>query len=49
MRTLQDGNWYQGGRWVTVSRKKNKNREELGGCGLVLGQVILNFFFSFFG
>ena len=28
------GNWYQGARWVTVSRRKNKNREDLGGCGL---------------
>ena len=34
MRTLQHGNWYQGARWVTVSRRKNKNREDLGGCGL---------------
>ena len=33
MRTLQHGNWYQGARWVNVSRRKNKNREELGGCG----------------
>ena len=33
MRTFQHGNWYQGARWVTVSREK-KNREDLGGCGL---------------
>ena len=34
MRTLQHGNWYQGARSVIVSRRKKKNREELGGCGL---------------
>ena len=48
MRTLQDGNWYQGGRWVTVSRKKNKNREELGGCGLGFRTSHTQFFFLFF-
>ena len=47
MRTLQHGNWYQGARWVTISRRKNKNREDTGGCGLgwFLGQVILKIFF----
>ena len=34
MRTLQHGNWYQGARGATVSRRKNKNREDLGGYGL---------------
>ena len=43
--TLQHGNWYQGARWVTVSRRKNKNREDWEVVGWVLGQVILKIFF----
>ena len=43
MRTLQHGN--SRARWVTVSRRKNKNREELEVVGWVLGQVILKIYF----
>ena len=48
MRTLQHGNWYQGARWVTVSRRKNKNREDLGGCGLGFRTSYTQNFFFFY-
>ena len=45
MRTLQHGNWYQGARWVTVSREKKKIEKIWEVVGWVLGQVILKIFF----